>query len=241
LKATKLIFDTLDYKDYPSDEILLDMITNREGTKEKSFSKPINEEAEDLSQFATDPLKADEIISMIRKHSTKKIFTIYGYSLLGYEDEAGLKQKVKEVLSDLDPKEYIVSGGATSEGIGCFYEVAKEMGFETMGVVTAIALSYSGSFSKFVDRIYIVNDNYWGGFIPGTRILADVTKVDLEVSNSICAFGGGVITATILQEAKDSGIPLKYYPFDMDHKKAIESGKGEVDLRGAAFAIGSTL
>lgn len=245
LKTVKLIFSVLDYTDYPSDEELLDMILNREGTKEKYFLKPILEEGEDMSQYATEPMKADEIIEQIgnlKKESGKKVYTIFGYSALGYENLEELKNKVKEELSQISPGEYIINIGATEDGIGCANEIAKKMGFETIGVVSTLGLAYSGKFSEFVEKIFIVNDELWGGFIPGTKQLAETTKVYLAVSDVIVAFGGGGNTAVTLVEAKKIGIPVKYFPFEMNHEKAKKQFKGEIsDFTGEASKVLSNI
>lgn len=239
LKAAKLIFSALEYKEIPDDQELLDMIVNREGTKEKSLSKPINDEAENSNQVATDPLKADEIIVMmqkLKKENNKKVLTIFGYSGLGYQDVDALKKELRGILEKITPKDYYINIGATEDGIGCIYEIAKELGFETIGVVSNLALSYSGKFSDYVEKIYIVNDTYWGGFVPGTKQLADTTKIYLAVSDEILAFGGGYNTAVTFIEAKKIGIPTKYTPFEMNHEQALKQSKGEVvDFRGQAY------
>ncbi len=234
VKAAKLIFEAIGQTEHPSDEELLDLIFNREGTKERSFAAPVNTETVENLQVATDPISAEEVIRQI-KALNKKVVALFGYSALDYEDKPAALAAVKELLSSLDPKEWIVNIGATEDGIGAAYEVARSLGFETIGIVSTQALSYSGQFSPFVQKIYIVNDLNWGGHVPGTTIVAPTTKAYLATSDRIAAFGGGYNTAVTLEEAMKIGTPVSYLPFDMNHAKAEEEARGtEIDFKGAA-------
>lgn len=235
IKATKLIFDALEFSDYPSDEKLMGLIFDRTGTKERSFAAPVNKESVENLQIATDPISAEEIIVQI-KTLNKKIYTLFGYSALEYEHKDQVLSQIREELLKLDPASYIINIGATKDGIGAAYEIARELGFETIGIVSTQALSYSGQFSPFVQKIYIVNDLNWGGYIPGTTEFAPATKIYLSVSDVIAAFGGGMNTAVILREAKRLGIPVSYAPFEMNHSKALAEARGkDVDFKGAGY------
>jgi len=238
LKTVTYIFDVLEYHERPRDEEIIELITNREGTKERFLTKGIDEEH---GQFATEPIKADEAIILINQLG-KKIYTFFGYSALGYEDTDGVQSRIKHELSELSPLEFIVAVGATEEGIGMVYETAKEMGFQTIGIVSTQALSYSGRFSPHVDRIYIINDDYWGGFIPGTKKLAETTKAFLGVSAVVSAYGGGENTAVMLQEAKKLSIPLIFNEADMNYEKARKIYGGAFDsFKGRAYQIWQAL
>jgi hypothetical protein len=235
-KAAKYILQVLRYEDIPADEELLSLVTDREGLKERILHTPLIKHEAFAAQEATDPMKADEIIQLI-KGLNKKVYTLFGYSALGYEDEAKLKETVRRDLEPLSRDEYVINIGATEEGIGKMYEVAKEMGFKTIGVVSTQALSYSGRFSESVDSIYIVNDDYWGGYVPGTDKLAETTKAYLGVSDFISAYGGGINTVVTLKFAKELGIPTKFEEFDMNHALADKAFKEKLsDYSGAASA-----
>ncbi len=234
VKAAKLIFDAIEYTDYPSDEELLDLVYNREGTKERSFTAPVFVEDTENLQVATDPISADEVITRI-KALNKKVFTLFGYSALEYEHKDKVLAQIKERLQTLDPKEYVINIGCTEEGIGAAYEVARSLGFETIGLVSTQALSYSGRFSPFVQQIFIVNDLNWGGKDAKTGALAQTTQAYLAVSDAIAAFGGGKHTAVVLEEAKQRGIPVSFTPAQMNHAKALKESNGKpVDFNGAA-------
>lgn len=231
------ILDRLQYTPMPSQEELLGLVTDRTGLKERILHTPLIAHDSFANQEATDPMKADEIIQLVRSFD-KKIFTLFGYSALGYEDTTRLEEAVRRDLEDLSRDEYIISIGATEEGIGGMYRVAKEMGFKTIGIVSTQALSYSGNFSEHVDSIYIVNDDYWGGMVPGTNKVAETTKTFLGTSDFISAYGGGKNTAVTLTLAKDLGIKTSFKEFDMNHAMADKAfDKKPSDYKGEAYHV----
>ena len=233
VKAAKLICEAVGASDVPSDEELENLIVDREGTKERILTKGLYE---DSGQSATEPIFADEVITQV-KALDKKVYTLFGYSALDYEEKDAVLAQIKAELEKLNPSEWVVNIGATEEGIGGAYKVAKELGFATIGIVSTQALSYSGNFSPYVDTIYIVNDPNWGGFVPGTDKLTEATKAFLGVSDSIAAYGGGENTAVTLREAKKLGLAISYTLADMNHEKAAKQSRGKaIDFKGAAFA-----
>ena len=233
VKAAKLICAALNITDIPSDEEIARLVVDREGTKERILTKGIYEE--ESGQGATEPIFADEVVTQVRALG-KKVYTLFGYSALEYEDRDTIFARIKADIEKLDPNEYIINIGATEEGIGGAYQIAKELGFKTIGIVSTQALSYSGNFSPCVDMIYIVNDSKWGGYLPGTDKLTEATKAFLGASDIIAAYGGGENTAVTLREAKKLDISLSYTLADMNHKKALKQSHGKpVDFRGAAF------
>ncbi|HEY4964168.1 MAG TPA: hypothetical protein VIH90_05725 [Candidatus Saccharimonadales bacterium] len=239
LKAVHEIFDALDYDDGPSDEYLLDLIRSREGSEEKFIYQGVVESEAEKLPHATEPLPATEIIEQI-KGLGKKVVTLFGFSYLGYEDPAQVLEQVRERIQAFDPETTAINIGATEEGIGAAYRVAKELGFTTLGVVSTLALTYSGRFSEDVDHIFIVNDESWGGYVAGSDKLVDTTGVFLSVSDEIHAFGGGDNTAVTLHEARRRGIPFSYTPADMNHQKAdkdrsADKSLGSTGYKGSAF------
>jgi hypothetical protein len=130
------------------------------------------------------------------KNWIKRCF--WARSVLDYENKRQVMAEIRKELEPLDRKTTIINIGATEDGIGAAYEVAKILGLETMGIVSTQALTYSGKFSRFVDRIFLVNDKYWGGYLPGTETLAPTTRAFIEASDVISAHGGGENTAVTL-------------------------------------------
>ncbi len=234
--AAKKIFEILEFKDVPSDEVLLEFASSKEGSAEKFIYKGVDM---DGGASATEPISGDEIISQV-KALGKTVYSLFGYSLLGYEDRDQVMGEITKELEQLDPKTTIINIGATEEGIGYAYKIAKKMGFDTIGIVSTQALFYSGKFSEFVDKIYIVNDSNWGGYLPNTNKLTETTKAFLGVSDVISAHGGGENTAVTLAEADKLGISTLYSPAEMNHEIATSHAQNNhmaapTDFHGAAY------
>jgi hypothetical protein len=213
LSAVRHILGVLQYEKDLHDDYIIGLILNRDGIKERILHTPLNKNSVFVTQEATDPLKAGEIVELILARG-KKVFTLFGYSALGYKDPASMLDAIRSDLEGLNTEEFSVCIGATEEGIGAAYEVAKEMGFETIGIVSTLALAYSGKFSDHVDAIYIVNDDLWGGYVPGTMNIAETTKAFLGVSSVISAYGGGNNTEVTCTIAKDMGIRVMRKKFE---------------------------
>jgi hypothetical protein len=225
----------------PLNEQIIELITDRRGSHEKYVYKGVlvdEGKGANIGSYATDPQPVKPIIKEIYGLN-KKVLLLMGYAELGYQDEAAMLKTVRTALSELDAEKFVVCSGATSQGIGKAYQVAKEMGFETIGIVSTLALSSAGSFSPFVDRIYIVNDNQWGGYIPGTQLAAPTTRAFLEVADVVLAIGGGNNTAALLSIATQQypDIVLEYVAADMNHKKADKKG---LDRAGSASKVSLT-
>jgi hypothetical protein len=222
----------------PSNGHILELITDRRGSHEKYVYKGVlvdEGKNANIGSYATDPQPVKPIIKEVYGLN-KKVVLLMGYAELGYQDEAAMLKAVRSKLSELDPATHVVCSGATAQGIGKAYQVAKDMGFETIGIVSTLALSSAGSFSPFVDRIYIVNDNQWGGYIPGTHLAAPTTRAFLEVADIVLAIGGGNNTAALLSIATKQypDIKLTFVPADMNHKKADKHG---LDRAGSASKV----
>lgn len=238
-KAAMRVMSILGYANPPDTETLKNLILSKEGMPELFRVYPTLEAVTgpQSKRMATDPLSPDEAVAQIQKIG-KKVYTLFGYADLEYENKPEVMAQIELELRALDPATTIINIGATEEGIGAAYEVAKKLGFETMGVVSNRALNYNGKFSSDVDRIYIINDvlRLWGGYIPGTKDAAPVSTVFLRVSNTISAYGGGEHTAMVMREAvRRGGIDVKFTPAEMSHKKAKSTGKS-VDVKGPAQA-----
>jgi len=220
LKAVHHLFDALGYaEDLPSDEELLELITSQEGGERKFTYRGVAASLDEKLPYATEPLPVAEVIQKV-KDLGRNVISIFGFSYLGYENPDAVMDQVKQRLADFKPETDIINMGATEEGIGAAYKVAKELGFTTIGIVSTLALTYSGRFSPYVDNIYIVNDQRWGGYVAGSDQLVDTTQAYLAVSDEIHAFGGGENTAVTLTEAQKRDIPISYTPAEMNHETA---------------------
>ena len=226
--AVLILLGICEISTKPDKDVLMQLIKDRQGSHEKYVYKGVlvNEETnQNIGSYATDPLPVKQIMKEIFGLG-KNVCLFMGYSNLGYQDEKSMLGTVREKLSTLSPDEYVVCIGATSDGIGKAYEVAKELGFETIGIVSTLGLSSAGSFSKHVDRIYVVNDDQWGGYIPGTNHPAPTTRLFLETADIVHAIGGGYNTATLLQIAvvQYGDLKVTFTPADMDHKRSEKKG-----------------
>ena len=152
-----------------------------------------------------------EIVINFYKNQNKKVLSFFGYSDRGYNDEKAMLEKAKEILSCYDPSKTIINIGASSNGIGKIYKLAKELGFLTTGIVSSL-VSVS-SFSKYCDYVFIINDEQYGGYIKGTQKLSPTSEAMIEISDVIIALGGGNIAKDEYQAAKQKNKSATFYPF----------------------------
>jgi hypothetical protein len=173
------------------------------------------------------------------KGKQKTVLTFVGYSGAGYEDEASMRKEAERILGEFDPAKTIVNIGATPEGIGAVYEIARAKGFVTTGVVSSQARKYNAKLSSYVDHVFYVEDATWGGFVSGTKELSPTSKAMVENSDIIIGIGGGEVARDELVVAKQLGKKVRFIPADMNHQKARESARKKklpepTDFRGAA-------
>jgi len=176
------------------------------------------------------------------KGKSLKVLTFLGYSGAEYENMRLMIKQVTRILDQFDPNKTIVNIGATPEGIGAIYEVAKRKGFTTSGIVSTQAREGNVVLSPCVDIVFYVNDATWGGFLPGTETLSPTSTAMVENSNVMIAIGGGEVARDELMAAKRAGKQIRFIPADMNHRIAREkaSKKGQpvpTDFRGAAAAV----
>ena len=184
---------------------------------------------------------ATEDIKAFFKGKQKTVLTFVGYSGAGYEDEVSMRKEAERILSEFDPAKTIVNIGATPEGIGAIYEIAKHKGFLTTGIVSSQARQYNVKLSPYVDYTFYVEDSAWGGLVPGTEELSPTSKAMVENSAVIIGIGGGEVARDELLAATRSGKKVHFIPADMNHQKARESARKKklpepTDFRGAANA-----
>jgi hypothetical protein len=182
-----------------------------------------------------------EEISAFFKSQQKTVLTFVGYSGAGYEDEASMRKEAEHVLSEFDPAKTIVNIGATPDGIGAVYELAKRKGFLTTGIVSSQARKYNATLSRYVDYVFYVEDKTWGGFVSGTKELSPTSRAMVENSDIIVGIGGGEVARDELVMAKRLGKKVRFIPADMNHQKARETARKKkmlepTDFRGAANA-----
>jgi hypothetical protein len=172
----------------------------------------------------------------------KTVLTFVGYSGVGYQDQGAMLTDAEQILSEFDPAKTIVNIGATPEGIGCVYEIARPRGFVTTGIVSTQAKQAGVPLSPYVDFVFYVEDATWGGNLIGTDRLSPTSEAMVENSDIVVGFGGGEIARDELLAAKRSGKQIRFFPAEMNHQKAEEAARKKglplpTDFRGAAAAI----
>jgi hypothetical protein len=175
------------------------------------------------------------------KGQGKTVLTFLGYSGAGYEDEAALIKHATGILDKYDPAKTIVNIGVTPDGIGRVYELAKQRGFTTSGIVSTQARESNATPSPCVDHVFYVQDPSWGGFVEGSERLSPTSAALVDVSDHLVAIGGGEVARDELVAATRAGKDTKFIPADMNHRIALEKAakKGQTsptDFRGAAHA-----
>lgn len=168
--------------------------------------------------------------------------TFIGFSGAEYEQPAAMLALARQVLDKHAPEKTIVLIGATREGIGSVYDLAKSKGFTTAGIVSSQATANKVPFSPCVDHVFVVEDATWGGIDPKTKRLSPTSAAMVENSDLIVAIGGGDVARDELIAARRAGKPIEFHAADMNHTIALERAKrrGEPapkDFRGAAAAV----
>jgi hypothetical protein len=176
------------------------------------------------------------------EQSGMRVLTFAGYSGAGYEDADRMMADVTAILERYDPKTTIVNIGATADGIGAVYPLARKKGFRTTGIVSTQARDNNIPLSPFVDRVFFVPDETWGGFIRGTHRLSPTSLAMVESSDVMIAIGGGEVTRDELTAAKELGKEVRFIAADMNHQKAIDTARRKAatvppEFRGAASVI----
>ncbi len=172
------------------------------------------------------PASADAAISHIRG-AGRSVVTFVGFSGAGYEDALAVERAIAKVLADLNPASVLISAGATPDGIGAVYPLAKKRGFATIGVVSAIAEKEGVRFSPDVDTIFVVADATWGGMNADGK-LSPTSSVMVGASDEMVAIGGGEIARDEIAAAMAMGKKVRYIEADMNHAVAIRKAN---DLR----------
>ena len=126
---------------------------------------------------------------------------IGGYSGLGYEDYELVRKKLREILAPLAAKHgdrLLVVSGATKHGIGVVYEVAKEFGLPTLGIVSECA--EPEEISGCCDSVFYVSDpeETWQVTSPE----GDSYFVETARHGHLFYLGGGEVAVNEILEAK---------------------------------------
>jgi hypothetical protein len=166
---------------------------------------------------------ADAAITQVRGMG-RSIVTFLGFSGAGYEDPLAVERAITKVLDELNPRSVIISAGATPDGIGVVYRLAKRRGFTTIGIVSAIAEEEGVGFSPDVDTVFVVSDNTWGGAGADGK-LSPTSAAIVGSADEMIAIGGGDIAKDEALAAKAMGKKVRYFAADMNHSAAIRKAR----------------
>ena len=183
---------------------------------------------------------ATEIRQFVRSQR-KKVVTFVGYSGAEYQDRMEMLNQASRALSRQNLKRTLVNVGATTQGIGAVYELAKSKGFQTMGIVSILARDKRIPLSPCVDYVFYVRDATWGGRLAGDGKLSPTSAAIVANSHAFVGIGGGEIARDELMAARTAGKPVTFVAADMNHQvakdKARKRGAPEpTDFRGQAHA-----
>ncbi len=176
----------------------------------------------------------------------KSVLTFVGYSGAEYQDKASMLKHASAVLERFDPKKTIVNIGATIDGIGAVYALARQRGFETTGIVSSQARTGGATLAPCAGTVFFVEDSSWGGRLAGSTELSPTSRAIVSVSHQLVAIGGGDIARDEFMEARRLGRKAEFIAADMNHEIArARAAKNKqpppTDFRGtlgAALAAG---
>jgi hypothetical protein len=157
----------------------------------------------------------------------KKTLVFGGFSGLGYAEPTKLEEAVKEriqtEITKYGVENVAVVAGATSDGIGSIYKIAKDLGVTTYGIVSDAGKEYGSDAS--CDKTFFVPDpgNTWQVLSKsGESYMVDVAK-----NNGVLVYyGGGDVAVAEIKEAKEKGIKIETdvsyepNPVQVEKKKA---------------------
>lgn len=171
----------------------------------------------------------------------RQVLVFVGYSGAEYQDRPAMLAAAERALRGADPKRTLVLSGATPEGIGSVYEIAKRRGFETAGIVSTQAKVANARLADCVDTVFYVPDTTWGGLQPGTSTLSPTSQAMVAAGHRFLAIGGGEIARDELLAARRAGKPVRFVPADFHHALARDQAwrrgrDAPTDFRGAAHA-----
>ncbi|MGE0812845.1 MAG: hypothetical protein AB7O28_01280 [Vicinamibacterales bacterium] len=170
------------------------------------------------------------------KAQGKRVLTFVGYSGAEYENQALMLVAARSALTSHDPRATIVNIGATIEGIGAVYELARTLGFATMGIVSTQARDTKATLSPCVDRVFFIRDQTWGGLLEGQQRLSPTSAAMVAVSDEVLAIGGGDVSRDELAGAERAGRKTSFVPADMNHEIARARAKRRGEPEPTDFA-----
>ncbi len=140
----------------------------------------------------------------------KRVLVLGGYSGLGYEKPTKLKIEIKKRLiqeiEQVGKDNVVLVSGATSDGIGVCYDVAKKLGVKTYGIVSEEARQYG--VDKNCDVTFFVPDHKKTWQVLSES--GDSYMVDVAKNNGVLIYyGGGEVAVKEIEEAMRKNIQVE--------------------------------
>lgn len=172
--------------------------------------------------------------------SGQRVVAFCGFSAAGYEDSQEVEHLLCAQLARFSPQSTVICSGATADGIGMIYPLARRAGFRTIGIVSSLAQAEGIAMSNDVDVVYFVQDDTWGG--RQGALLSPTSEAMVTACDEMIGVGGGAIARDELDEMRKRGKPVHFIPADMNHALAVEKarkvGKSiPTDFRGEAHTL----
>lgn len=171
------------------------------------------------------------------------VVTFVGFSGAGYEDQPAVDHAIENILASLDPVSVLVCAGATPEGIGTVYRIAKarKRPFETLGIVSSIAERERSEFSRDADTVFVIADETWGG-LGADGHLSPTSVAMVGAADQFISIGGGEIARDEISEAIALGKPVTFVPAEMNHSAALKKARDKKepapnDFRGSVYIL----
>jgi len=169
-------------------------------------------------------MSADDAMAFM-KSLNKTVITFFGYSGSGYENDNAMLDVVSRILLSNSPESALVNIGATSEGLGKAYKLAKSMGFTTTGIVSSLALEYPESISEYVDHVCFIKDTHWGGRMSDSDEMSPTSKAMVQCSDLMIGIGGNAISRDELLYGKELGKPVKFFAAEVNHEWSLHRAR----------------
>lgn len=181
--------------------------------------------------------------ALLRRYKAAKrmrVLTLVGYSGAGYEDEPAMLARARALLGSHAPARWLLCIGATAEGIGAVYPLAKQLGFGTLGIVSSQAGASGAAFSDAVDTVFVVDDAQWGGRRPDGHGLSPTSRTMVAACDTMVGIGGGDVARDELLAARRAGKRVIGWPAEMAHAPAIDKARRQglpepADFGGSAW------
>ena len=169
--------------------------------------------------------------------------TFIGYSGLGYENPALLKERLSSLLNEClkkhPDKQIVVVCGGTRAGIGAVYSLVEENKtfrnrLKCIGIVSEEALKNGGSdLALSKDKIAFVPDPDGSWQTKSSSGYPYMLYPAHKYGGEVISLGGGQIGYDEVKGAQDRGIKTRIFLFRPDHnelQKKLQAGKRFSDL-----------